>query len=203
MSNEFYDVITVGSNTIDAFVYTDKSESISIKTLDSEIKFISYPLGSKLKVNELDFYTGGGGTNTAVCLARLGLKTAYIGKIGNDLNSNTILEELKAEGVDFLGIISSSQSQKTGYSIILDSIERNRTILTYRGANDFLESGDINFEKLQTKWFHLSAMIQKSFKTLEKIAAYARNRKIKISFNPNNYLCGKGKDYLKEASPIS
>ena len=56
-----YDVIALGSNTIDAFVYTDKNESISIKTIDSEETYISYPLGSKLLINELDFYTGGGG----------------------------------------------------------------------------------------------------------------------------------------------
>jgi len=89
-----YDVIVAGSNTIDAFVYTDKNESIRIKSIKSEETYISYPLGSKLLVNELDFYTGGGGTNVSVCLSRMGLKTAYIGKIGNDSNGKVILDEL-------------------------------------------------------------------------------------------------------------
>jgi sugar/nucleoside kinase (ribokinase family) len=76
-----YDVITVGSGTIDVFIYTDRSESIRVKTLNSEETFISYPLGSKLIINELDFFTGGGGgTNSAVCMARMGLNVAYIGK---------------------------------------------------------------------------------------------------------------------------
>ena len=60
-----YDVITIGSNTIDAFVYTDKAESIRIKTLNSEETFISYPLGSKLLIDELDFFTGGGWSEIA------------------------------------------------------------------------------------------------------------------------------------------
>ena len=79
-----YDVITVGSSTTDVFVYTDRSESISIKTKDGKEDYISYPVGSKLIINTLDFSTGGGGTNSAVALSRLGLKVAYIGRVGND-----------------------------------------------------------------------------------------------------------------------
>ena len=69
MPDKEYDVITVGSNTIDTFIYTDRVESLSMKTVTSESRFICYPLGSKLRINELEFYTGGGGTNTAVCLS--------------------------------------------------------------------------------------------------------------------------------------
>jgi ribokinase len=116
-----YDVITVGSGTIDVFIYTDRSESIRVKTLNSEETFISYPLGSKLIINELDFFTGGGGTNSAVCMARMGLNVAYIGKVGNDNNGNRILDEFREENVDFLGEISLLPKEKTGYSIILDN----------------------------------------------------------------------------------
>lgn len=195
MLNKEYDVITVGSNTIDTFVYTDRVESLSMKTVTSESRFICYPLGSKLRINELEFYTGGGGTNTAVCLSRLGFKVGYVGKIGNDLNNNTILKELKKEKIDFLGVIS--KEDKTGYSVILDSMEHNRTILTYRGANDTLKTKELDFSKFKTKWFHFSAMIEDSFKTLERISVYAKKNKINICFNPNNYLCEKGKDFLK------
>ena len=192
-----YDVIVAGSNTIDAFVYTDKNESIRIKSIKSEETYISYPLGSKLLVNELDFYTGGGGTNVSVCLSRMGLKTAYIGKIGNDSNGKVILDELKKENIDFLGEISSLLKEKTGYSVVLDSLEHNRTILSYRGANDTLSYLKIDKNKLQTRWFYFATMIGKSFKALEQIANYANKNKIKIIFNPDNALCEKGADFLK------
>jgi len=196
MSDNLYDVITVGSNTIDAFVYTDRVESMSMKTVDSESKFICYPLGSKLRVNELDFYTGGGGANAAVSLSRLGLKVGYIGAVGKGLNGNIILDELKAEKIDFLGIINPDR--KTGYSVVLDSIERYRTILTHRGANDYINKEDLDFNKFKTDWFHFSAMILDSLKTLGSIAEYASKNKIKICFNPNNYLCEKEQESLKE-----
>ena len=191
-----YDVIALGSNTIDAFVYTDKNESISIKTIDSEETYISYPLGSKLLINDLDFYTGGGGTNASVCIARMGLKAAYIGKVGSDSNGKTILEELKNENVDFLGEISSTPEEKTGYSIVLDSIEHNRTILSFRGANDTLDYSKINREKLKTNWFYLSTMLGASFKALEYVVKFADENKIRVIFNPNNSICEKGAGYL-------
>jgi len=40
-------------------------------------------------------------------------------------------------------------------------------------------------------------MIGKSFKALEQIANYANKNKIKIIFNPDNALCEKGADFLK------
>ncbi len=196
MNDTIYDVITVGSNTIDSFVYTDRVESMSMRTVSSESKFICYPLGSKLRINELDFYTGGGGTNTAVCFARLGFKTGYAGKLGDDINGKTILEELKKENVDFLGKVS--REHKTGFSIVLDSIERNRTILTHRGANDFLKPEELDILGFKTKWFHFSAMVKGSYATLEQISEYAKDNRINICFNPNNYLCERGTGFLKK-----
>ncbi len=192
--NRMYDIITVGSATFDVFANT-KSQLIKIKTSCSEEDLIAYPSGSKILIKELRFTTGGGGTNTAVSLARLGHKTAYLGSLGNDENGKKILGLLKKEKIDFIGMLSK---EITGYSIILDSIEHDRTILTYKGANDKLKFSDINLKKLKTKWFYFSSMISESFRTLEKLAEFAEKNNIKIAFNPSTYLAEKGKSYLKK-----
>ena len=192
--SRMYDIITVGSATVDVFAHT-KSELIKIKTSSSEEELIAYPSGSKILIKELRFTTGGGGTNTAVSLARLGHKTAYLGSLGNDENGRRILDLLKKEKIDFIGKLTNDA---TGYSIILDSIEHDRTILTYKGANDKLKFSDINLKKLKTKWFYFSSMISESFKALEKLAEFAEKNKIKIAFNPSTYLAEKGRDYLKK-----
>ena len=189
-----YDIITVGSATVDVFANTE-SELIKIKTSNSEEELIAYPSGSKILIKELRFTTGGGGTNTAVSLARLGHKVGYLGSLGNDENGRKILDLLKKEKIDFIGKLINDT---TGYSIILDSIEHERTILTYKGANDKLKFSDINLKKLKTKWFYFSSMISESFKTLEKLAEFAEKNKINIAFNPSTYLAKKGIDYLKK-----
>lgn len=189
-----YDVITVGSSTVDAFAQVE-SELIKIKSVNHTDELIAYPSGSKILIKELNLLTGGGGTNTAVSMSRLGLKTAYLGKIGNDSNSRIILEMLKDEEIEFVGVKSKGRS---GYSIILDSLEGDRTILAFKGVNNNLRYGEIKINKIKTNWFYFSSMVGKSFETLEKLAEYAEKNKIKIAFNPSNYLAEKGYHYLKD-----
>ncbi len=188
-----YDVITVGSATIDAFADTE-SELIKIKTPSSESDFLAYPSGSKIIIRNLAFITGGGGTNTAVSFSRLGLRTAYLGKLGNDENGRRVISELKKEGVKFIGVIGKGM---TGYSVILDSIEDDRTILTYKGSNDNLKFEEIKKSSLKAKWVYSSSMMGDSFAMLEKLSAYARKNGIKFAFNPSNYLAKKGMGFLK------
>lgn len=190
-----YDVITVGSATSDVFVYTDRSELISVRTKSDESDFIAYPSGSKLLIKTLKFATGGGGTNTAVAFSRLGFKTGYIGALGNDDNGKIILDILKKEKVDFLGTMVK---QPTDYSIILDSIAHDRTILNYKGASSHLAYKKIDLKKLKCKWFYFSSLVESSYKTLEKLSDFAIKNRINVAFNPSEYLAIKGKRFLKK-----
>ncbi|RMF54820.1 carbohydrate kinase family protein [Candidatus Woesearchaeota archaeon] len=189
-----FDVITVGSATIDAFVKT-KSDLITIQTPSSQEELIAYPSGTKILITDLQFMVGGGGTNTAVSLARLGHKVAYLGRLGNDENAKLVLKLLKKEKVKFIGSIGKTQ---TGFSVILDSIKHDRTILTYKGAIDNFSFDQIDTKKLKTKWFYCSALMGKSFAALKKIAKYAAKNKIKLMFNPSSYLAEKGPEFLKD-----
>ncbi|MBU90646.1 carbohydrate kinase family protein [Candidatus Woesearchaeota archaeon] len=188
-----YDVITVGSATVDALVKTEFCEMIHNK---HEEDCIAYPVGAKILIKELILTIGGGGTNTAVALSRLGHKTAFLGKIGTGENSRRIINQLKKEKVN-TSLIIRSKTGRTGYSIVLDSKEHDRTILTFRGSNSNLRFNEIKLRKLKTKWFYFSSMMQQSFKTLEKIANHAEKNNIKIAFNISSYLARKGKNYLK------
>ena len=172
-----FDVITFGSAVRDVFVLTD---------LHERKKFIAYPTGSKILIKNLRFDIGGGGTNTAVAFSRLGLKTGSICKIGDDENGNDILRLLEKEKVKFLGKIE--KGEKSGYSIILDSKEKNRTILTYKGVNDNLRLEDINIKKLKTKWIYYSSLLNKSLITQKKLLQILKKRGVKFAFNPSSYL---------------
>ena len=89
-----YDVITVGSATVDVYAKTEFSELLKGKNKE---ECIAYPVGSKILINELTLTSGGGGTNTAVALARLGHKVAFLGKIGSKENSKRVIDDLKKE----------------------------------------------------------------------------------------------------------
>ncbi|MBI2657281.1 carbohydrate kinase family protein [Candidatus Woesearchaeota archaeon] len=189
-----YDVVTVGSATVDVFAKTRFSELIKIIDPKGETDLLAFPSGSKILIDGLEFTTGGGGTNTAVALSRLGHKVAFLGKLGQGANSEFIHKSLAKEKIDLLCFHGKGDA---GYSIILDTLDHDRTILTYKGANDDLKIKDVPFKKLKAKWFYFSAMMGQSFKTLEKIAEFAQKHSIKIAFNPSTYLAEKGANSLK------
>ncbi|WP_115718863.1 carbohydrate kinase family protein [Gallaecimonas mangrovi] len=181
-----YDVVTIGSATVDLFADTD-SELVEIKSRHSSEKLIAYPLGSKMLIQDLNITVGGGGTNTAVAFARLGLKTAFMGKIGSDAQGQQVLAALTSDGIDFVGAVGG----KTGLSVILDSIEDDRTILAFKGANDELSLTEATLPA--SRWLYCSAMLGQSLQTL---AALVATTSAKVAFNPSSYLAKQGAEAL-------
>ena len=190
-----YDVITVGSATVDVFAKTHFSELIKIIDPKGETDLLAFPSGSKILIDDVEFNTGGGGTNTAVALSRLGHKVAFVGKLGKGTNSEFIHKNLIKEKVHML---CAHGNGNAGYSIILDTLEHDRTILAYKGINDQLSIKEVPLKKLKTKWLYFGAMMGQSFMTLEELADFARKRNIKITFNPSTYLAEKGARYLRK-----
>lgn len=172
-----FDVICFGSAVVDIFVDTDVNE---------KGKYMCYPVGSKILLKNLRFDIGGGGTNTAVAFSRLELKTGYIGKVGDDNQGESILEMLKKEKIKFLGKIE--KGKVSGYSLILDSKQDNRTILTYKGINDTLGFKEIKTRKIKTKWLYFTSMLDKSFESQKKLAKLLSEKDVKIAYNPSEYL---------------
>jgi len=172
-----YNIITLGSATIDVFVDTELPE-----VHKGREGLIAYRVGSKILIRKIKFLAGGSAVNTAIGFSRLGLKVGCISKLGE--NNDSIIEILKKEGVDFLG---RKVKGTGGYSIILDSKEHNRTILVYHGLNDEITFNDIDIKKARTSWFYIAATTHKSFKTSVRIIKSAKKNKTKIVLNPGTY----------------
>ncbi len=189
-----FDVITVGSATVDVFI-SSKSKSIEFLHLKKREE-MCFPIGAKILIDYMHQDTGGGGTNCAVAFSRLGLKTGWVGKIGTDINSRHVLDQMKKEKVTFLGKVQKGGS--TGFSVIITGAGKDRTILAYKGINDTLKASEVNFSKLKTKWFYMGSMLGESFKTAEKIAQFAKKKKTKLAFNPSPYVARMGFKKLKK-----
>ncbi len=181
---KIFDIITVGSAVIDAFLDTG---------LDESNGKICFPVEVKLKMRNLWFATGGDGTNTAVAFSKLGLKTGYLGKLGRDENAKIILDELEKEKVTFLGV---QGKEPTGYAVIIDSNQHNRTILSYGGANTTFSFNEIDLNKLKTRWFYFS-LGGRTMKTQEKLIKWASSKGMKIAYNPGTLVVHKDMIYLK------
>jgi ribokinase len=183
-----YDVITLGSATLDVFVKADEELRKHEGHMD-----MCYHLGEKLLIKDLEFTTGGGATNVAVAMSRLGLKTGFIGALGSDHNSDKILGELKNEKVNFLGIRINGNA---GYSIILAG-DSDRTILTSRGVNDNFRTKDLP-KKFDTKWLYASTMMGKSFDSLKLAVKKAKSQNVNVALNISLPLAQRGINYLSQ-----
>jgi sugar/nucleoside kinase (ribokinase family) len=76
--------------------------------------------------------------------ARLGMRVAFIGKVGNDIFGRFMRQSLLEYGIDISGIVEDRVTP-TGISIIL-STGTDRAILTFPGTIRCLKYSDINQE---------------------------------------------------------
>lgn len=182
------DIVTFGSVSWDIFVKPKNSKIISDKKFVTG-KGVCFNLGSKVDIEEIEFNSGGGGTNTAATFSKQGFKVAYCGAMGDDLSGKEIIKELKKININ-TGLVVQKEEKYTNHSIVLNSGgKRDRTILVYRGASELLCDKDINWEKIKKakpKWFYLAPLSGKLAALTEKIVDFARKNKIKVAINPGN-----------------
>jgi sugar/nucleoside kinase (ribokinase family) len=218
-----FDVITFGSATRDIFVRSKDFKLIENPAFLTG-KGLAVEAGAKISVEELVFASGGGGSNCAATFALQGLKTAYVGLIGNDTGGLEIFRELNNLGVN-CSFIKTAEKAKTPYSIILSlpgklarpasdqpvvqeeqdnqgksvAVGGERSILVYMGASHFLNEKDIPWDKIKSaKWFYISSLSGESSKVFEPIINFAAENKIKTAVNPGHDQLTKGLPVLKK-----
>ena len=193
-----FDVVTIGSATLDVFIESDSANIVSVSSKDKRSDFMSFPYGSKVEIDDFSRSLGGGGINTAMNFAHLGFKTSTIVKLGTDEISPVVCEKLKESNIDTSNIIKAKEGL-TGFSIILVSFQGDRTVLAHRGVNSNIKEKDIEFDKLKnTKWLYIAPLAGDSNKMLDKLAVYAKENNIKLSINAGTTAIKKGEKYFSK-----
>ncbi len=181
-----FDIITFGSATWDIFLRQAPGWQIVKGKKFITGKGICFNLGSKVDIKDIYFFSGGGGTNTAATFSKQGFKTAYCATVGDDIAGREIIQELKKLGIN-CQFVFKTKLKPTNRSVILSSdLEKDRTILVYRGASELLGKKDISWKKLKARWFYLAPLSGKPCRITEDIVNFAYRNKIKIVFNPGN-----------------
>jgi len=173
-----FDIVTFGSASWDVFMRLKSAETIEGDKFSN--KGICFNVGSKIEADDLQFFSGGAGTNAAATFANRGFKTAYVGAVGKDIYGKEILKELKRRKIEAKFV--KKVDKATNYSIIFRHNDgEDRTVFAYRGASEEIEKKDIPFGKLKSSWFYAAAT-----KLIKEIVDYAFENKIKVALNPGN-----------------
>jgi len=141
---------------------------------------------------------GGSAANTVVGLARLELKTGFVGKVAADREGNFLLDDFRNEKVDINGI-SVSEKGRSGTVMGFIDPKGDRALYVDPGVNDQVEFKDINLDYVAgTEFLHLSSFVgEKPFKAQKELIEQLSN--VKISFDPGAIYSRKG---LKALEPI-
>lgn len=112
--------------------------------------------------------------------ARLGLRVAFIGVVGDDVFGHFMLCALESRGIDILNIIIDKK-QKTGLSVNL-SRGNDRAVLTYIGAINALKAEQISDELIKkTRHLHIASYFLQNNLRLGVKGLFNKAKKLGVS----------------------
>lgn len=133
---------------------------------------------------------GGAPCNVLAMLSRLGKKTAFIGKIGNDMFGSQLETALQEVGIDTYGL-KKDEKVNTTLAFVHTKKDGDREFSFYRnpGADMMLEESDLEEELLKNcRVFHfgsLSMTHEKCRQATKKAIVVAEDSGAILSFDPN------------------
>jgi len=139
---------------------------------------------------------GGSAANTAVGLARLGVKTGYIGKVATDRDGESLLEDFRKEGVDTGGIVISKNGRSGSVIGFVDK-EGQRALYLDPGVNNTLKFEEINVSYIKgARFLHFTSFASdEPFKAQIKIVDMFPE--INVTLDPGMIYARKGIKGLK------
>ena len=117
----------------------------------------TYPERGKLVlVEELGLHSGGCAANTGVDLAKIGISTGIIGKVGSDGLGDFMVKTLKSHGLDTRGVVRDHNIGTSGTMVVVHS-DGERSFIHYLGANAALTEEDVDWNVVKdTKILHVA-----------------------------------------------
>ncbi|MFW9952499.1 MAG: carbohydrate kinase family protein, partial [Candidatus Thorarchaeota archaeon] len=129
---EIFDVICIGAALIDLIAQVERHPS------DDDEVFVS----------NLTLLSGGAAANTACACGKLGLSTAFIGKLGqNDIFTNKIMSDFNDVSVE-TKFIKYSNIYPTGSAYVALDKKGDRRIYAHSGAANYLSNNDLLEEEI-------------------------------------------------------
>jgi len=172
-----FDIICIGAALVDMVAQVERHPS------DDDEVFVS----------NLNLFSGGAAANTSYACAKIGLSTAFIGKLGEkDPFSEKIINDFKEVSVD-TRLIKYSRDYTTGSAYVALNQKGDRRIYANSGAANYLSKKDISTKELKnTKIIFLS-----SLQNIVPLLQIGRNLNIPVILNPGMLIIDQGFDYIK------
>lgn len=115
--------------------------------------------GRLVLVDRMELHSGGCAANTGVSLAKIGISTAIIGKVGDDGFGDFLLQVLQKHGIDARGV-KRDQREATSATMVMVHSDGERSFLHYIGANAALCLEDVDLDLVrQSRVLHIAGAL--------------------------------------------
>jgi len=115
--------------------------------------------GKLALVDRMELHSGGCAANTGISLAKLGVDTAIIGKVGDDGFGDFLVRRFEQFGIDAGGVARDKETATSATMVLVHS-DGERSFLHYLGANATLALEDIDLERVRrSKILHIAGAL--------------------------------------------
>ncbi len=105
--------------------------------------------GHVLEMSGVDISTGGSVANTGLTLYQLGIQPTLLGKIGNDVFGQIILEILQKQNTELSKNMIISNDDDSSYTIVLNPPDTDRIFLHFPGSNHTFNADEIPYSNIE------------------------------------------------------
>ena len=152
--------------------------------------FISSDTDSVITAKKFERVTAGAEANVAVAISRLGLKSRFFTKVGNDEIGQTILNDIASEGVD---VKDCTTANSFSGSMVRNPGTTNKVEVTYLrkgSAASLISAADIKPEFItDSRWVHTTgitcAISESAANAVQTAQHIARDNNVLQSFDLN------------------
>lgn len=150
--------------TVDTLMMSERHGiTIAGCLVDDRIKIIdSYPkMHMQSTIQSITHGVGGGVPNVGINLAKIdrSITVNAVGRVGNDVNGRYLIDELRQNGIDVSGVITSKTAGTSFTDVMTVGSTGERTFFHYRGANAEFNPSDVDISLLDCKMIHLAYVL--------------------------------------------
>ena len=167
-----FDAVALGLNAVDHLIVVP-----FFPEFNSKVPLLSHTVAP-----------GGQSATAMVALARLGMRTRYVGKVGSDELGRFQIDSLISEGVESscVNVVEGAESQ-TAF-IIIDQATGERTILWHRDEQLTIAEDEVNFETVTSG--RVLLLDGHDVRASIRAAELARSEGIPIVLDIDNFYAG-------------
>ncbi len=157
-------------------------------------------ISEKIKGLNAEIVSGGSASNTIVGLSRLGVRTGFIGRVGQDSFGKYYRNDLIAHKVTPL---LSEVDEISGVASTFISQDGERTFGTYLGAAALLGAEDLNERDFNGyDYFYIEGYLVQSYDLIRKALSLAKNAGLKTILDFASYnVVEDNREFLLEIIP--